>query len=93
MTENRRDALRRIMLMAWDLYRTAKRSLESRSFGDCLKGAWSFTRRLAEAGKSWKRRGHLRLSSDLIKSPIARHEGRNTERDFRGAYVTARLGY
>jgi hypothetical protein len=93
MTEARRSALRRIMTIAWDLYRTGQRSFDSRSFADCLKGAWTLTRKIAEASRGWKQRGHLKLSADLIKSPIARHEGRNSQSDFRAAYLTARIGY
>jgi hypothetical protein len=92
MTDARKAELRSIMLMAWEFHRIAKRAGEDRSFGDSLRGAWKMRRGLKEAASKFKRRGLVRLSPDLIKSPIARVTGLNSQADFRGAYLTARFG-
>ncbi len=92
MTPERKARLRNIMRMAWDFYRTARRALEDRAFGDCLRGAWSMSRRLAEAAGKLRNRKHLRQSNSLIRSPIARASGTDRLRDHHAAYVTARFG-
>lgn len=92
MTPERKARLRNIMRMAWDFYRTARRELEDRTFSDCLRGAWALSRGLAEAARRLANRKHLRLSSSLIRSPIARASGTNRLRDFNAAYLTARIG-
>lgn len=92
MTDERKGDLRRIMHMAWDFFRTAKRSLQVRSFGDCLKGAWSMSRGLAAAAARMPKRGHWRLSRDLTRSPIRRALGSDRLGDFNAAYLTARIG-
>jgi hypothetical protein len=92
MTDERKGDLSRIMHMAWDFYRTAKRSLEERTFGDCLKGAWRMTRALASAIARMPKRGHLRLSRDLTRSPLRRTFGGDRLGDFNAAYLTARFG-
>ena len=92
MTEAKRANLRRIMLMAWEFYRTAKRAAEVRTFSDCLKGAWKMTRGLRDAAAQIRGVKSLRFSRNLIRSPIARAHGERSLRDFPGAYVTAQLG-
>lgn len=92
MTEANRANLRRIMLMAWEFYRTARRAAELRSFSDCLKGAWKMMRGLREAAAQIRGVKSLRLSKELIRSPIARAHGEGSLRDFHGAYLTAQLG-
>lgn len=44
--EEMRSTLRRIMRMAWKMYRQS-----GRTFSDCLKLSWSLVRKLSEGGK------------------------------------------
>ncbi len=92
MTDARRANLRRIMLLAWSFYRTAKQAGEERPFGDCLQGAWKMIRGLQAAAASLAGVKNLRLSKELIRSPTARAHGAGSLRDFHGAYLTAQLG-
>jgi len=91
------ETRRRIMLLAWD----AKRSEPARTFADCLRGAWAFTRRMAKAaanfmGRARRHGGRVQLAPALYRSPIARTlNGRRggAHRDFQASLVTARVGY
>jgi hypothetical protein len=85
---------RRVMLTAWELAREGRQLREARSFADCLRWAWvQVKRELAKAAFATMR--VVRLSPSLINSPIARTlNGRpgGAHRDFKAAYVTARIG-
>jgi hypothetical protein len=92
-----RHTRRQVMLTAWSF----RRSEPSRSFADCLCGAWKMIKRLAEDMSGFARRmrgctGHAQLSPSLIRSPIQRsltgmrYAG---SCDYRAARLTGRLGY
>ena len=90
------EVRREIMLQAWAFHRAEP----TRAFGDCLRAAWKFARRIASAAKrllglARRSGGRVRFSPSLIHTPIgaatatARHPGRA---DWRAARTTARLG-
>ncbi len=96
MDSKRRENLRSIMSMAWDF----KRCELTRSFAECLRGAWKLSKRLAAEGerlRSAARRGggKVRLSPALYSSPIFRATSRRPYgryADYKVPYTTARLG-
>ena len=92
MNHTHRLRLSSVMKMAWTFYRDARRNAENRPFADCLTGAWKLNRGLAEEAKKLRGVEFLRLSRELISSPIARAHGWNSYRDFHGALITAQLG-
>jgi hypothetical protein len=92
MTDARKSGLRMIMSLAWGAWRRAKQALAVKTFSDCLKGAWAMFRGLQQAARKFRRGGHVRLSHELIRSPIARANGRNSQADFQGAYLSAQFG-
>ncbi len=101
MTTERREYLRRIMRLAWGLYRSDLDSTHPRTFSDARSGAWRWIRgeaaRMVEAA-AWARKIKARggqLSPELIRSPIRRSltgQGCVGARDYHAAYTTARLG-
>ncbi len=72
MTDTRRNYLRRIMGLAWDLFR----SDPTRTFADALRGSWKFIRATAKASQAFRARSrgarHVMLSPSLIHSPASR---------------------
>ena len=92
----RRTHLRSIMLMAWSF----RRADPARSFASCLRGAWKWSKGMAKEAARFMARarkggGMVRLSSDLIRSPIrnslrGKRDGRQA--DYQAAYMTSRLG-
>jgi hypothetical protein len=100
--QTRRDTLRRIMVLAWDFYRTDLRSSHPRSFADALAGAWRWVKRTAEraaADVAWVRKVKARggrMSPSLIRSPIQRSLSGSRyagTADHQAAYTTARMGF
>ena len=95
MTDQHKSSLRSIMLIAWDF----RRADPARTFADCLRGSWAWSKRMAKhAAKFMKRAakgGVVRLSPDLTRSPIRRslrgqrYEG---QKAYQAAYATAVLG-
>ena len=91
------ETRRSIFLVAWE----SKRSEPARTFSDCLRGAWAFSRRMAKAAYGFiagarRHGGRVQFSPALYRSPIARTlSGRSggAHRDFQAAIVTARVGY
>jgi hypothetical protein len=94
MSPERRKDLRSIMLIAWDF----RRAGPERTFADCLRGAWAWTRRMAADTRAFMARmkgRRIDFAPSLIRSPIA-----NTNRgrryggvaDHKAAYLTSRLG-
>ena len=86
---------RSIMLMAWD----AKRTEPARTFADCLRSAWTLTKRLGGFARKLaaKAKGAkvLQLSPSLIRSPlqrVTRRERYGRYADFKAAYTTAVVG-
>ena len=92
MTEYRRQSLRNIMLMAWDFFRSSKRSGENRLFSDCLSGAWKLSKGLAREAAKLRGIKYLRLSHSLIRSPISRAFAGNPVAESAHAYLTSVLG-
>ena len=90
-----RNRLRQIMLTAWDF----RRAEPDRSFADCLRAAWAWTKRMAEAAAKLMRRARggrrIDFSPSLIRSPIANALGGQRYGgwlDHKAAYLTARMG-
>ena len=77
MTVSRRNFLRRVMSLAWGLYRD--RSV-ARSFAEALRGAWQFITRLAakpcKLARALRGGGHVQMA-DTIASPVRRRYGAN----------------
>jgi hypothetical protein len=76
MNQQRRDTLRRIMALAWSLYRAELNGPSPRTFANALAGAWSWFKGKAAriaAAPQWARGGtvHVRLSS-MGMSPVSR---------------------
>ena len=89
------ETRRRIMSLAWDLFRSDR----DRTFADALRGAWKFIRGLAKTAAEFRGRArgarHVMLSRSLIRSPIERAS--STQRyagaaDGQAARLTSRLG-
>ncbi len=87
---------RTVMLMAW----ASRRAEPTRTFADCLRGAWRWVKGMAaDAARIMKRArkagGVIRYSSDLTKSPIKRsligNRGAGTTA-YTAAYHTAWIG-
>ena len=93
MTAN--ENRRRVMLLAWDLYRDG-----GRTFADALRGSWKFIKGLPKAAAAFLSRarqsgGHLRLSPSLIQSPMQRvisTQRYPRQADQFAARLTSRLG-
>jgi hypothetical protein len=101
MTTERREFLRKVMVLARELYRTDLRSSHPRTFADALAGAWRWTKRAAQRATEtavWVRTVKAnggQLSPSLIRSPIRRSlagQRHASAKDFSAAYTTARLG-
>jgi hypothetical protein len=89
------ETRRRIMSVAWDLFRTDR----NRTFADALRGAWKFIRGLTKAVAAFRSRArgarHIMFSRSLIRSPNQR--ATSTQRyagaaDGHAARITSRLG-
>lgn len=97
MTAGHREKLRSIMGVAWSFSRTDP----TRAFSDCLRGAWRWCKGMAKTTAAFMKRarkagGAVKLSADLIKSPIRsslKGQRYGRRRDYQAAYLTARLGY
>lgn len=96
MTTAHRNRLRSIMTLAWSF----RRAEPTRAFADCLRGAWAYCRRLAEAAGNLMARAkgarRLDFSPSLIRSPIqnaTRGQRFGRWADHKAAYLTSRLGY
>jgi hypothetical protein len=88
------ETRRNVMLMAWSF----KRSEPGRTFADCLRGAWRFSKRMAETAAAFMRRaraagGQVRFTRSLIRSPLARKLGPGSRADYAASYTTAVVGY
>lgn len=95
MTDTRRSYLRRIMGLAWDLFR----SDPGRTFADALRGAWKFIRGMAKTAAAFRSRAcgarHIMLSPSLIRSPNERATStqfRAGDADRHAARITSRIG-
>jgi hypothetical protein len=64
------ETRRRVMTVAWSLFREAAKGGEPRSFADALTGAWRWVKRLAKAKPFAVRNGSL-----IARSAVARHYG------------------
>jgi len=91
---------REVMALAWDLFRSALGTADARSFGDALKGAWRFMKKMAAwTPPKWARgtgNRSVQLSSTLYRSPITRSlqgQAYAGPKARQAAYLTARLGY
>lgn len=72
------ETRRRVMTLAWSLFREAAKSGAARTFADALSGAWRFIKRLAATKKpAWMkaRGGVIQLRSPIARSAVARHYG------------------
>jgi hypothetical protein len=96
MSQERRQSLRDLMLLAWDLYR----SDPSRGFADCLAGAWRWTKgraaRLA-AQPGWAKGSRARTVAfgTMLQSPIRRSLSGQPYAETRArsaGYVTSMVG-
>ena len=98
MTPARRNQLRRIMLLAWGLYRAEKDGPNPRTFADALAGAWRFIRRAAHtSAPAWAKGSHPRhvRFGSMVQSPIRRSLGNQpyaATSAARAGYLTSRLG-
>lgn len=93
MTSSRREHLRRVMTLAWGLFRDPA---ERRSFSEALRGAWRFITRMAKTSRLAQRLragGAVRLK-DTLRSPIQQAHGAKAFVGGRAsmAYLTARVG-
>ena len=87
---------RSIMLMAWG----SKRSDPSRTFGDCLRGAWAYEKRAATSAARFMARarrngGWVHFSPSLIRSPSTNHFAGQTygrTRDQQAGISISRMG-
>lgn len=94
---SRREQLRRIMNLAWDLFRAEEKGPDPRTFADALAGAWRFMKRIGQApAPAWaKVQGQRHVSfGSMVASPIRRashgpYAGVNAARS---GYVTSSLG-
>ena len=85
---------RSVMLTAWG----SKRAEPARTFADCLRGAWAFTKRIAKtaakfAAKAGK--GMVHFSPSLIRSPSTNHFAGLTygrTRDQQAGRMISRMG-
>ena len=86
---------RNVMTAAWAMFREGRTMRDGRTFAQCLGWAWTHVRReLAKA--AFAAMQMVQMSPSLIRSPIARASGgtrQGGQRDFKAAYLTARLGY
>jgi len=99
MTQARRNTLRDLMLLAWDLFRAEQHGPSPRTFADALMGAWRWfkgrpvRRAVAPLWANGDRPMHLPLRS-MVQSPIRRSIS-GTHRESRArslGYVTSTLG-
>lgn len=94
MTTARRLFLRRVMSLAWGLYRD--RSV-TRTFAEALRGAWHFIDRMAakpcKLARALRAGRHVQMA-DTIASPLRRRYGANASVGGRASanYLTAVLG-
>lgn len=90
----RREQLRRVMNLAWGLFRAEQRGPNPRTFADALAGAWRWVRGAAERALTGPMVGHVRLGS-MVASPVrrsltgTRYAGANAASS---GYVAARFG-
>lgn len=93
MTSSRKAYLRRVMTLAWGLFRDPT---ERRTFSDALRGAWRFITRMAKPSRLAQRlrAGGAVSLKDTLRSPVRRAHGANAFVGGRGsmAYLTARVG-
>lgn len=89
MTTDRRNHLRRVMTLAWGLFREPG---GDRSFSDALRGAWKFLAGLARL-KPLPRSGRV-IFKDTLRSPIGRRYGASAATGGRASmnYLTSVVG-
>ncbi len=97
MQAAQRQRLRKIMQLAWGLYRADLNGPEPRTFADALAGAWRWTKRNeATAAPAWAKGSRPRsvAFASMVQSPIRRSlSGPYTNaRAYSAGYVTSRLG-
>jgi hypothetical protein len=82
---------RSVMLMAW----VSKRAEPTRSFADCLRGAWRFEKRAANSAAKFRRlvRPGVRIdfSRSLIRSPASNRHGLGTTADRQAGQSISRV--
>ena len=92
-----RQVCRSVMLVAWSL----KRAEPGRTFADCLRAAWAWTKRMASSTAAFlantrRNGGHVHIGGDLVQSATRRvlSGARYAEsRAQAGARVAARLAW
>ncbi len=93
MTTERKDHLRRVMTLAWGLFREPS---ERRTFSEALRGAWCFMAKLAKPCRLARqlRAGGLVQIKDTLRSPIRQRHGSRATVGGRGSmvYLAARVG-
>ncbi len=85
-----------IMLMAW----STKRAEPSRTFADCLRGAWAYEKRAAKSAAKFiatarRNGGWVHFSPSLIRSPSTNHFAGQTygrTRDQQAGRMISRVG-
>lgn len=89
MTTDRKNHLRRVMTLAWGLFREPG---GDRSFSDALRGAWKFVSALARM-KPLPRSGRI-VFKDTLRSPIRSRWGARAAVGGRASanYLTAVVG-
>lgn len=95
MTTAHRNHLRSIMSLAWDF----RRSEPARAFADCLRGAWSWTKRMTQTARDFAAKARcasrIDFSPSLIRSAIGnatRGQRYGGWADHKAASLTSRLG-
>jgi hypothetical protein len=87
---------RNVMLMAWG----SKRAEPTRSFADCLRGAWAYEKRAAKSAakfiaKARRGGGWVHFSPSLIRSQSTNHFAGQTygrTRDQQAGRMISRVG-
>ena len=93
MTSDRRNHLRRVMALAWGLFRDRS---ERRTFSEALQGAWRFIKGLAKPCRLARqlRTGGVVQIKDTLRSPTRERHGWRAAVGGRASanYLTARVG-
>jgi len=93
MTTERKEHLRRVMTLAWGLFRDPS---DRRTFGEALRGAWRFMKQLAKPCRLARqlRAGGLVQIKDTLRSPVRQRHGSRATVGGRGSmvYLTSRVG-
>ncbi|MDP3405223.1 MAG: hypothetical protein Q8S03_11070 [Brevundimonas sp.] len=89
MTSDRKNHLRRVMTLAWALFREPS---SDQTFSEALKGAWTFLTNLARM-KPWRGAGRAVIAG-TISSPVRAFCGNRAQVGGRRshAYQTSRMG-